>query len=57
MSRQVSYKFWLDQASPADKKAYPKRAIIVLLGTLGTLVFFILALLVADRAKGVKNEE
>jgi hypothetical protein len=57
MSRQVSYKFWLDQASPADKKAYPKRAIIVLLGTLGTLVFFILALLVADRAKGVRNEE
>ncbi|MCR5191735.1 MAG: hypothetical protein K6D59_00395 [Bacteroidales bacterium] len=57
MSRQVSYKFWLDQASPADKKAYPKRAIIVLLGTIGTLVFFILALLVADRAKGVKNEE
>ena len=54
MARPVSYKFWLDKATPADKKAYPKRAIIVLLGTLGTLALLILLLLIFDRAK---NEE
>ena len=48
MGRQVSYKFWLDQASAADKKAYPKRAIIVLLGTLGTIALAILLLLLVD---------
>lgn len=54
MARPVSYKFWLDQASPADKKAYPKRAVIVLLGTLGTLAICILMLLIMDR---VRDEE
>lgn len=54
MARPVSYKFWLDKATPADKKAYPKRAVIVLLGTLGTLALLILLLLIFDRAK---NEE
>jgi len=49
MARPVSYKFWLDQASPADKKAYPKRAVIVLLGTLGALAMCILVLLITDR--------
>lgn len=48
MEHAVSYKFWLDQAKPADKKAYPKRAVIVLLGTLGTLVMCILILLLVD---------
>ncbi len=55
MEQTVSYKFWLDKATPADKKAYPKRAVIVLLGTLGTLVTCILVLLLLDRAK--KEEE
>lgn len=51
MGRQVSYKFWLDKATPADKKAYPKRAVIVLLGTLGTLALAILLLLLVDVRK------
>lgn len=46
----VSYKFWLDKASPADKKAYPKRAIIVLLGTFGSLIMCILVLLLVEGA-------
>ncbi|MBP5548402.1 MAG: hypothetical protein J6X58_05905 [Bacteroidales bacterium] len=57
MARQVSYKFWLDQATPADKKAYPKRAVIVLLGTLGALALCILVLLVADRAMAEKKDD
>ena len=51
MARPVSYKFWLDKATPADKKAYPKRAIIVLLGTFGALALCILLVLIADRMK------
>lgn len=51
LGENASYKFWLDQASPSDKKAYPKRAVIVLLGSLGTLLMCILVLLVADRCR------
>lgn len=51
LDKQVSYKFWLDKASPADKKAYPKRAVIVLLGSLGTLALAILLLLLVDVKK------
>jgi uncharacterized protein involved in exopolysaccharide biosynthesis len=57
MARPVSYKFWLDKATPADKKAYPKRAVIVLLGTIGALAICILMLLIADRIKSEKKEE
>ena len=57
MQRTVSYKFWLDKATPADKKAYPKRSVIVMLGTLGTLVLMILLLLIVDIMKSSKTEE
>ncbi len=56
MDQQVSYKFWLDKAAPADKKAYPKRAIIVLLGSFGTLIVCILLLLVTDRLRLAKSK-
>lgn len=46
-----SYKFMLDQAQPADKKAYPKRALIMILGALGALAICVLALLLFDRTK------
>ncbi len=52
LNHQVSYKYWLDKAAPADKKATPKRSIIVLLGTLGALAMCILTLLVAGRICG-----
>ncbi len=53
----VSYKFWLDKAVPADKKAYPKRMIIVLLGTFASLIMCILTLLLVDRYKSWKLTE
>lgn len=52
LNQQVSYKFWLDQACKADNKAYPKRTVIVLLGTLSALLVCILSLLVVGRIKG-----
>jgi uncharacterized protein involved in exopolysaccharide biosynthesis len=55
MNENVSYKFMLDQAVASDKKAYPKRSIIVLLGAFGTLVMCILVLLLLDATK--KDEE
>lgn len=55
LQNSVSYKFWLDQATPADKKAYPKRAVIVLLGSFGALIMCILVLLLMENAK--KEEE
>ena len=41
----VSYKYTVDVATPADKKAYPKRALIVLGGSLGAVVICIFGLL------------
>ena len=43
---EVSYKYLVDQAVPADKKAYPKRMLIVLAGALGAVVVCIFGLLV-----------
>ena len=43
---EVSYKYLVDEAVPSDKKAYPKRMLIVLGGTLGAVVVCIFGLLV-----------
>lgn len=43
---EVSYKYSVDEATPADKKAYPKRLIILLGGSLGAVVVAIFCLLV-----------
>lgn len=45
-SLEVSYKYLVDSATPADKKAYPKRLLIVLGGMLGAVVVCIFGLLV-----------
>ena len=44
-------KFLLDEAVAPDKKAYPKRMLIVLGGTLGALVVCIFGLLVFAKKK------
>ena len=43
---EVSYKFTVDTATVSDKKAYPKRLLIVLAGSLGAVVIYIFGLLV-----------
>ena len=43
---EVSYKYLVDKAVVADKKAYPKRLLIVLAGMLGAVVVAIFGLLV-----------
>ena len=54
-SLEVSYKYLVDSATPADKKAYPKRMLIVLGGMLGAVVVCIFGLLVF--CPGRKEEE
>ena len=43
---EVSYKYSVDQAVVADKKAYPKRMLIVLAGSFGALIVCIFGLLI-----------
>ena len=43
---EVSYKYTVDVATVADKKAYPKRMLIVLAGSLGAVIICICGLLV-----------
>lgn len=45
MNQHIQYKFWVDQAQPADKKHAPKRSLIILGGTAGCVAIAILALL------------
>lgn len=52
----VSYKYSVDVATPADKKAYPKRMLIVLAGSLGAVVVCIFGLLVFAPAKKEDEE-
>ena len=42
----VSYKYIVDEAFPADKKAYPKRLLFILGGSFGAVVIAIFALLI-----------
>ena len=43
---EVSYKYSVDKAVPSDKKAYPKRMLIILGGGLGAVVVCIFGLLI-----------
>ena len=44
--QSISYKYSVDEAIPSDKKAFPKRSLIVMAGSFGTLVVFIFGLLI-----------
>lgn len=50
-----NHRFVVERAVVADKKDRPKRMIIVLLSTMGTFVFMVFALLIADRIKELKQ--
>ncbi len=54
---EVSYKYLVDEAVAADKKAYPKRMLIVLAGMLGAVVVCIFGLLVFCPAKKEEQKQ
>jgi tyrosine-protein kinase Etk/Wzc len=51
-----NHKFVVEPAVVADKKDKPKRLIVVLLGTIGTFVFVLFALLIRDRITELKRQ-
>ena len=54
---EVSYKYSVDEAVPADKKAYPKRLLIILGGSFGAVVVCIFALLIFCPTKKEEEEK
>lgn len=54
---ELNHKFIVEKAIVSDKKDKPKRSIVVILGTLGTLVFVIFGLLIQDKIKELKRTE
>ena len=52
----VPRKFWVDQATAADHKSFPKRTIIILLGTLAAELMCIFVLLLAEKWNSFKEE-
>lgn len=58
--QNLSYKFVVERATPAEKKAYPKKSVIVITSTLASLLFALIFLIVIDNIKGrtaIKEEE
>jgi len=51
-----THKFIVERAVVADKKAKPKRMIIVLLAAIGTFVFMVFLLLINERFKELKQQ-
>ena len=47
--------FIVDKAIPADRKSYPVRPLVVLMGTMVPLIFALLLLLIINRLKKIKN--
>lgn len=50
-----NHKFVVEWAVPSDKKAKPKRSIIVIVFTFATLFFVIITLLIRDKLKEIKK--
>ena len=55
----LSYKYVVDEATPADKKSYPKKSLIILQSTLSAFILAYIVLLLIDiikKGKKSKNE-
>lgn len=52
---KLNHKFIVERAVVADKKDKPKRMIVVLLGTMGTFLFIIFALLIREKIRELKR--
>ena len=52
---KLNHKFIVERAVVADKKDKPKRMVVVLLGTMGTFLFIIFALLIREKLGELKR--
>lgn len=57
MDTEVPVKFVLENAIPADKKAYPKKSLIVVFSTLASFILAVIVLLTIEKIKSSKREE
>ena len=57
MDTEIPVKFVIERAIPADKKAYPKKSLIVLLSTFSAFVLAVLVLLTIEKIKPSKCKE
>ena len=57
LDTEVPVKFVLENAIPADKKAYPKKSLIVIFSTLGSFILSIFVLLTIEKIQMSKKEE
>lgn len=57
--QNLSHKFVVEQAYPSEKKAYPKKSLIVIVSTFASLLFALIVLIVIDniRARVAIQEE
>jgi len=57
--QNLPYKFVVEQAYPSEKKAYPKKSLIVMVSTFASLLFALIVLIVIDnvRARVAIQEE
>lgn len=46
--QELSHKFIVDQAYPSEKKAYPKRSVIVMVSTASSFLFTLILLIIID---------
>ena len=58
--RFLPHKFIVDQAYPSEKKAYPKRSIIVMVSTAASFLFTLILLIIIDslqaRVSAIKED-
>ena len=52
----LPHKYIVNPAQVSEKKAYPKRAIIVILSTISTFIFAIFLMLIIERFKNIRKE-
>ena len=62
MDTKIPVKFLIEKAIPSDKKAYPKKSLIVLISTVSAFILAVLVLLTIDKIKetpvtAVQSEE
>lgn len=60
LSQELPHKFIVDQAYPSEKKAYPKRSIIVMVSTAAAFLFTLILLIIIDslqqRAAAIRED-
>ena len=60
VEQDLPYKFVVESAQPSEKKAYPKKSVIVITSTLASLLFALIVLIMIDNIKGrtaIKEDE